>query len=162
MEKKKKKDFTVTLLNTLAPGMISSPLRRPPLADSVSGSAGGDFKSGMKKKRRENGKKKEWRASLGLSCGAPAANYMQASEEDEVLLHFNTLAGHFSLWLCVGDVDNEPPASLELQQYFTPSPAAPGKKTPSVAPHRHETFLDIFYLKMHIRPPPSFFLSFFL
>lgn len=78
---------------------------------------------------------------------------LQASEEDEVLLHSNSLAGHFSLWLFVGDVDNEPPVSLESPQYFTPSPAVPGNKMPSVALERAEIFLT-FHLKVHISPLP--------
>lgn len=149
-KKEREKDFPVTLLNTLAPRTIPSPFRRSRLVLVLQEETS---RVGWRKRRKE-GKEKEKRASLGLSCGAPAANYMQASEEDEVLLHSDTLAGHFSLWLHVGDVDNEPPASLESPQYFTPSPAAPGKKTPSVAPQCRETFWPFFFLPQSAHSPP--------
>lgn len=55
--KKKKKNFTMTLLSALAPGMICSPFRAADFLLQSAGSglwvaAGGDFKGGKKKERK--------------------------------------------------------------------------------------------------------------
>lgn len=57
-DEKKKKNFTMALLNALAPGMISSPFRAADFLIQSAGSgfwvaAGGGFKGGRKKKEKE-------------------------------------------------------------------------------------------------------------